>query len=112
MHLSQAQAEGFYAVHKARPFFDDLVKFMTSGPCVVMASKARTPSPATASSWAPTDSKKAAAGHHPRRSTAPTSRRTPSTAATGPTPPRSSSASSSPGRPRLSARSDGAARQW
>ena len=33
----EAQAQGFYAVHKARPFFGDLVKFMTSGPCVVMA---------------------------------------------------------------------------
>jgi len=35
--LSQAEAEGFYAVHKARPFFGDLVKFMTSGPVVLMA---------------------------------------------------------------------------
>jgi len=35
--LTQAQAEGFYAVHKARPFFNDLVKFMTSGPAVVVA---------------------------------------------------------------------------
>lgn len=35
-HLSQSQAEGFYAVHKARPFFKDLVTFMTSGPVVLM----------------------------------------------------------------------------
>lgn len=35
-HLSQAEAEGFYAVHKARPFFGDLVKFMTGGPVVLM----------------------------------------------------------------------------
>ena len=35
MHLSQAQAEAFYAVHKARPFFGDLVKFMVSGPVMV-----------------------------------------------------------------------------
>ena len=35
MHLSQAEAEGFYAVHRARPFFNDLVKFMISGPVVV-----------------------------------------------------------------------------
>lgn len=35
MHLSQEQAEGFYAVHRERPFFGDLVKFMTSGPIVV-----------------------------------------------------------------------------
>ncbi len=34
--LSQAEAEGFYAVHRARPFFNDLVKFMTSGPVVLM----------------------------------------------------------------------------
>src|SRR5262245_20568611 len=33
--LSQKQAEAFYAVHKARPFYHDLVKFMTSGPVVV-----------------------------------------------------------------------------
>ena len=33
--LSTAQAEAFYGVHKARPFFNDLVKFMTSGPVVV-----------------------------------------------------------------------------
>lgn len=33
-HLSQAQAEGFYAVHSERPFFGELVEFMTSGPCV------------------------------------------------------------------------------
>ncbi|AKS41919.1 nucleoside-diphosphate kinase [Wenzhouxiangella marina] len=34
-HLSQADAEGFYAVHKDRPFFADLVKFMTSGPVMI-----------------------------------------------------------------------------
>ena len=35
MHLSQAQAEGFYAVHRARPFFKDLVNFMISGPVMI-----------------------------------------------------------------------------
>jgi nucleoside-diphosphate kinase len=35
--LSQAQAEGFYAVHRQRPFFAGLVKFMTEGPVVVLA---------------------------------------------------------------------------
>ncbi len=35
MHLSKEQAEGFYAVHKERPFFNDLVSYMTSGPVVV-----------------------------------------------------------------------------
>lgn len=35
LHLTKAQAEGFYAVHRERPFFNDLVAFMTSGPVVV-----------------------------------------------------------------------------
>jgi nucleoside-diphosphate kinase len=35
LHLTKAQAEGFYAVHKERPFYADLVKYMTSGPVVV-----------------------------------------------------------------------------
>lgn len=35
VHLSQQQAEGFYAEHKARPFFGDLVSFMTSGPVMI-----------------------------------------------------------------------------
>ncbi len=34
--LSKEEAEGFYAVHSARPFFGELVSFMTSGPCVVI----------------------------------------------------------------------------
>lgn len=34
-HLTQKEAEGFYAVHSARPFFADLVRFMTSGPVMV-----------------------------------------------------------------------------
>lgn len=35
--LTRAQAEGFYAVHRERPFFSGLTEFMSSGPCVVMA---------------------------------------------------------------------------
>ncbi len=35
LHLSKSEAEGFYAVHKQRPFFNDLVKFMISGPVMV-----------------------------------------------------------------------------
>ena len=35
MHLSRAQAEAFYAVHKERPFFNDLVEFMISGPVML-----------------------------------------------------------------------------
>jgi nucleoside-diphosphate kinase len=34
-HLSQAEAEGFYAVHRERPFFADLVSFMTTGPVMI-----------------------------------------------------------------------------
>ena len=37
VHLSRADAEGFYAVHRARPFFKDLVEFMISGPVMVQA---------------------------------------------------------------------------
>jgi nucleoside-diphosphate kinase len=36
LHLSTSQAEGFYDVHRERPFFGDLTRFMTSGPVVVM----------------------------------------------------------------------------
>jgi nucleoside-diphosphate kinase len=37
LHLTRAQAEGFYEVHKERPFFGELVEFMTRGPVVVSA---------------------------------------------------------------------------
>ena len=37
LHMSQRQAEGFYAVHRERPFFGGLTEFMSSAPCVVMA---------------------------------------------------------------------------
>ena len=36
IHLSKKQAEGFYQVHRERPFFESLTDFMSSGPCVVM----------------------------------------------------------------------------
>jgi len=36
IRMSRSQAEGFYAVHKERPFFGSLTEFMTSGPCIVM----------------------------------------------------------------------------
>ena len=36
MHLSREQAKRFYAVHRGRPFYNDLVDFMTSGPCMPM----------------------------------------------------------------------------
>jgi nucleoside-diphosphate kinase len=37
IHMTRRQAEGFYAVHRERPFFAGLTEFMSSGPCVVMA---------------------------------------------------------------------------
>ncbi|MBZ4643690.1 MAG: nucleoside-diphosphate kinase [Deferribacteres bacterium] len=36
IHMTKKMAEGFYAVHKEKPFFNDLTNFMSSGPCVVM----------------------------------------------------------------------------
>ena len=40
VHLTQKEAEGFYAVHRERPFFASLTRFMSSGPCVVLALEA------------------------------------------------------------------------
>jgi nucleoside-diphosphate kinase len=40
VHMSRRDAEGFYAVHRERPFFDDLVSFMSSGPAIVIALEA------------------------------------------------------------------------
>ena len=60
--LTQAQAEGFYAVHKARPFFADLVRFMTSGPCVVMAIEGENAVARYREVMGPTDSTKAPPG--------------------------------------------------
>jgi nucleoside-diphosphate kinase len=37
IHITTGQAEGFYAVHRERPFFPSLTEFMSSGPCIVMA---------------------------------------------------------------------------
>jgi nucleoside-diphosphate kinase len=62
LKMSQDQAQGFYAVHKARPFFGDLVKFMTSGPCVVMAIEGENAVARYREVMGSTDSKKAAPG--------------------------------------------------
>jgi nucleoside-diphosphate kinase len=40
VHLSRAEAEGFYSVHRARPFFESLTAFMSSGPSIVMVLEA------------------------------------------------------------------------
>ena len=37
IHMTKAEAEGFYAVHRERPFFGELTEFMSGGPCVVLA---------------------------------------------------------------------------
>jgi len=60
--LSQAQAEGFYAVHKARPFFGDLVKFMTGGPVVLMVLEGENAIARNREVMGATDPKKAAEG--------------------------------------------------
>lgn len=60
--LSIAQAEGFYAVHKARPFFNGLIAFMTSGPAVLMALEGENAIARYRELMGPTDSKKAPPG--------------------------------------------------
>src|SRR5512141_2867894 len=62
LHLSRAEAEGFYAVHKGRPFFEDLVKFMTSGPCIVQVLEGENAIAKNRELMGATDSKKAAPG--------------------------------------------------
>ncbi len=61
-HLSRAEAEGFYAVHKARPFFPDLVKFMTSGPVLLMVLEGENAIAKNREVMGATDPKKAADG--------------------------------------------------
>jgi nucleoside-diphosphate kinase len=60
--LSQKEAEGFYAVHKARPFFKDLVTFMTSGPVVLMCLEGENAVAKNREIMGATDPSKAAAG--------------------------------------------------
>jgi nucleoside-diphosphate kinase len=61
-HLSKTQAEGFYAVHKARPFFNDLVKYMTSGPVVLQVLEGENAVLKNREIMGATDPKKAAPG--------------------------------------------------
>ena len=95
-HLSKREAEGFYAVHRARPFFGSLTDFMSSGPCIVLALEA----PDAIKKWrtlmGATDPAKADAGTLRKDS----ARRSSTTRRTAPTRPRrrrSSSATSSAG---------------
>lgn len=60
--LTQAQAEGFYAVHRERPFFKDLVKYMTSGPVVLQVLEGDNAVTKNRELMGATDPKKAAPG--------------------------------------------------
>ena len=61
-HLTKAEAEGFYAVHSARPFFGSLTDFMSSGPCILMCLEAPDAIKKWRDTMGPTDPAKAAPG--------------------------------------------------
>lgn len=61
-HLSRAEAEGFYAVHSARPFFKDLVDFMVSGPVMIQALEGENAIATNRDLMGATDPKKAEKG--------------------------------------------------
>jgi nucleoside-diphosphate kinase len=62
MHLTQAQAEAFYAIHRERPFFKDLCKYMTSGPVMVQVLEGENAVAKNREVMGATDPKKAAPG--------------------------------------------------
>jgi len=62
LHLSRAQAEAFYAVHRARPFFESLVAFMSSGPVVVQILEGENAVARNRETMGATDPAKAARG--------------------------------------------------
>lgn len=62
LRLTQPQAEGFYAVHRERPFFNDLVRYMTSGPVVVQVLEGENAVAKNREVMGATDPKKAAPG--------------------------------------------------
>ena len=62
MHLSTREAEGFYAVHRERPFFRDLVSFMISGPVLVQVLEGESAISRNREQMGATDPKKAAKG--------------------------------------------------
>jgi nucleoside-diphosphate kinase len=61
-HLSRSEAEGFYAVHKERPFFGELTEFMSSGPCVLLCLEAPDAIKKWRDTMGPTDPAKADPG--------------------------------------------------
>jgi nucleoside-diphosphate kinase len=62
LHLSQREAEGFYAVHRERPFFKDLVRYMSSGPVIVQVLEGEDAIQRNRDIMGATDPKKAAPG--------------------------------------------------
>jgi nucleoside-diphosphate kinase len=62
LHLSRAEAEGFYAVHRQRPFFNDLVNFMVSGPVMVQVLEGESAIQKNRDLMGATDPKKALKG--------------------------------------------------
>ena len=62
VRLTKAEAEGFYAVHRERPFFNDLVRYMTSGPVVLQVLEGENAVAKNRELMGATDPKKAAAG--------------------------------------------------
>ena len=62
LHLSQREAEGFYVVHRERPFFRDLVRFMTSGPVIVQVLEGEDAIARNRDIMGATDPRKAAPG--------------------------------------------------
>lgn len=62
LHLTKEQAEGFYAVHKGRPFYNDLVSYMTSGPVLIMVLEGENAINKNREIMGATDPKKAAPG--------------------------------------------------
>ena len=62
LHLAQREAEGFYAVHRERPFFKDLVRYMSSGPVIVQVLEGESAISRNRDIMGATDPKKAAPG--------------------------------------------------
>lgn len=62
LHMTQSQAQGFYSVHRERPFFNDLVKYMTSGPVMVQVLEGENAVAKNREVMGATDPKKAAPG--------------------------------------------------
>lgn len=62
LHITKEQAEGFYAIHRERPFFNDLVTFITSGPVMVMVLEGENAIAKNRDIMGATDPKQAAAG--------------------------------------------------